>query len=125
MIFIINSNYCSMLTDSCNCENYIETHKSIHNDIANGRYYHEELSGIDTKGKKRLAVIVPFRDRFEELLKFVPHMNKFLSEQKIPYHIFIVNQVDRFRFNRASLINVGFLFARTHFDYIAMVINLS
>lgn len=47
-------------------------------------------------------------------------MNKFLTDQKVPHHIFVVNQVDRFRFNRASLINVGFLFAKDHFDYIAM-----
>lgn len=69
---------------------------------------------------QKLAIIVPFRDRFDELLEFVPFMNKFLTEQKIPHHIFVVNQVDRFRFNRASLINVGYLFVRDHFDYIAM-----
>lgn len=47
-------------------------------------------------------------------------MNRFLSNQHIPFHIFVINQVDRFRFNRASLINVGFQFAKDNFDYIAM-----
>lgn len=47
-------------------------------------------------------------------------MHTFLNAQRIPHHIFIVNQVDRFRFNRASLINVGFLYSRDNFDYIAM-----
>jgi xylosylprotein 4-beta-galactosyltransferase len=55
-----------------------------------------------------------------ELLQFVPHMNKFLSAQSIPHHIFVVNQIDRFRFNRASLINVGFLVSKEEFDYLAM-----
>lgn len=32
----------------------------------------------------------------------------------------MLNQVDRYRFNRASLINVGFLHAHHEFDYIAM-----
>lgn len=63
---------------------------------------------------------MPFRDRFEELLQFAPHMHQFLRAQGISHHIFIMNQVDRFRFNRASLINVGFLFAEEHYDYIAM-----
>lgn len=70
--------------------------------------------------KKKLAIIIPFRDRFDELLEFVPYMNKFLTDQQIPHHIFVVNQVDRYRFNRASLINIGFLFVRDNFDYIAM-----
>lgn len=69
----------------------------------------------------RLAVIVPFRDRFEELLEFVPHMNRFLCKQKIWHRMIIVNQVDALRFNRASLINIGFLVGeRLSCDYIAM-----
>lgn len=69
----------------------------------------------------RLAVIVPFRDRFEELLEFVPHMNRFLCKQKIRHRMIIVNQVDALRFNRASLINIGFLIGeRLSCDYIAM-----
>lgn len=70
--------------------------------------------------KPKLAILVPFRDRFEELLQFAPHMHKFLEQQEIPNHIFVLNQVDRYRFNRASLINVGFLYTKFNFDYIAM-----
>lgn len=70
--------------------------------------------------KPKLAILVPFRDRFDELLKFAPHMTKFLNDQKIPHHIFVLNQVDRYRFNRASLINVGFLYTKADYDYIAM-----
>ncbi|XP_034837163.1 beta-1,4-galactosyltransferase 7 [Maniola hyperantus] len=70
--------------------------------------------------KKKLAILVPFRDRFEELLEFVPHMHQFLTKQSIPYHIFIIQQKDTNRFNRASLINVGFLYTKQNYDYIAM-----
>lgn len=104
--------------DHCNCENHIEDHKSIHSDVLS-RHYYDSLLKSGTE-KKRLAVIVPFRDRFEELLQFVPHLSKFLKQQHVPFHIFVVNQVDRFRFNRASLINAGFLYAKDSFDYIAM-----
>ena len=68
----------------------------------------------------KLAVLVPFRDRFDELLQFVPHMTNFLKKQGVTHHIFILNQVDRYRFNRASLINVGFRFTSGVYDYIAM-----
>lgn len=47
-------------------------------------------------------------------------MNKFLKEQKINHHIFILNQVDSYRFNRASLINVGYIHTKNEYDYIAM-----
>lgn len=68
----------------------------------------------------RLAVIVPFRDRFDELLLFAPYMRKFLNAQGVRHDLMVVNQVDRLRFNRGSLINVGFLITERDCDYIVM-----
>ncbi|XP_033611106.1 beta-1,4-galactosyltransferase 7 [Cryptotermes secundus] len=82
-----------------------------------GRIYNAN-SGIPSDHK--LAVLVPFRDRFEELLAFAPYLHDFLNKQEISHHIYILNQVDHYRFNRASLINVGFRIARDECDYIAM-----
>ncbi|XP_014092353.2 beta-1,4-galactosyltransferase 7 [Bactrocera oleae] len=81
---------------------------------------HSELDGTEVKAEHKLAVLVPFRDRFEELLQFAPHMTKFLKRQGVVHKIFLLNQVDRYRFNRASLINVGFRFTSGVYDYIAM-----
>lgn len=71
-------------------------------------------------GSHRLAIIVPFRSRFDELMQFVPHMTSFLHRQNINFTIHIMNQVDELRFNRASLINAGFLLFGRDADYIAM-----
>jgi len=69
----------------------------------------------------KLCIIVPFRDRFDELVTFVPEIHKFLSNQSIDHEIFIVNQIDTYRFNRASLINVGYFEALgVGCDYLAM-----
>lgn len=68
----------------------------------------------------KLAIIVPFRDRFQELIQFVPHLHKFLMKQRVNHKIYVINQSDSLRFNRASLINIGFLIARSECDYIAM-----
>jgi len=68
----------------------------------------------------KLAVIVPFRDRFEELLEFVPHMHSFLKNASIAHKIYVINQVDTHRFNRASLINVGYKMSVLECDYLAM-----
>ncbi|XP_041368143.1 beta-1,4-galactosyltransferase 7-like [Gigantopelta aegis] len=75
---------------------------------------------IQSSGSHSLAIIVPLRDRFEELMEFVSHMKQFLSAQNIKYTIYAMNQIDSYRFNRASLINAGFLESRTACDYIAM-----
>lgn len=47
-------------------------------------------------------------------------MFNFLGKQNIPFHIFVIQQKDSYRFNRASLINVGFLYTREDYDYLAM-----
>jgi xylosylprotein 4-beta-galactosyltransferase len=73
-----------------------------------------------SNSKHKLAIVVPFRDRFDELLLFVPHISKYLAKKSIDFKIYIVNQVDKYRFNRASLINVGFLFSASECDYMAM-----
>ncbi|KAJ8394025.1 hypothetical protein AAFF_G00053690 [Aldrovandia affinis] len=71
-------------------------------------------------GPHKMALLVPFRERFEELLVFVPYMHSFLNKKKIRHKIFVINQMDHYRFNRASLINVGFLESGNDTDYIAM-----
>lgn len=81
---------------------------------------HSDLDATELRAEHKLAVLVPFRDRFEELLQFVPHMTKFLNRQGVIHKIFLLNQVDRYRFNRASLINVGFRFTSGVYDYVAM-----
>ncbi|KAK0082215.1 hypothetical protein PV325_010867 [Microctonus aethiopoides] len=103
-------------TDDCKCEeckthskeNYLKPIISSHGWKPSQKFDHH------------LAILVPFRDRFAELLSFAPHMKQFLDKQNIHYHIFILHQIDKFRFNRASLINVGFIHVKNEFDYIAM-----
>ncbi|XP_057655176.1 xylosylprotein 4-beta-galactosyltransferase isoform X1 [Diorhabda carinulata] len=68
----------------------------------------------------KLAILVPYKERFEELMEFAPYMYNFLNRQKVNFDIIILNQVDQYRFNRASLINAGFLEVRANYDYIAM-----
>lgn len=111
-LFIVQS--FSVLLDECHCDSDI-----VRAEGKNGKF--GAFSDTLYKStKKKLAVLVPFRDRFEELLTFAPHMTSFLNNQNIPHQIFVLNQVDRYRFNRASLINVGFLYTKAQYDYIAM-----
>ncbi|XP_060527909.1 beta-1,4-galactosyltransferase 7 [Cylas formicarius] len=90
---------------------------SVHEGFQYKKPAHEET---DSVGHHKLAVLVPFRERFEELLIFAPYMKDFLNGQNINHRVFILNQIDNYRFNRASLINAGFLLTKNDFDYIAM-----
>jgi N-terminal region of glycosyl transferase group 7 len=68
--------------------------------------------------KKKLAVIVPISENcYDEIFVFAPHMIKFLNSQKILFHIFVVQQVDKLRFNRAALLNIGYLYTKDNFNY--------
>ena len=48
-------------------------------------------------GPHQLGILVPYRNRFEELKEFVPHMNQYLNQKKINHKIFVINQVDTHR----------------------------
>lgn len=96
----------------CNCPKETELNLLKHSS--------KQINDRFITNEHRLAVLVPYRNRFEELLEFVPYIDTFLNNQNINHHIFILNQVDSYRFNRASLINVGFRFVKNEYDYIAM-----
>nr|XP_019540888.2 beta-1,4-galactosyltransferase 7 [Aedes albopictus] len=110
VIFLISS---LPISDTCKCENPAER------DIQHEQF-HRSFKELSPSDKHKLAILVPFRDRFDELLRFTPHISRFLNRQHVPFHIFVLNQNDRYRFNRASLINAGFLLVKDQYDYIAM-----
>ena len=68
----------------------------------------------------KLAVIVPYRDRWEQLQAFVPYISLYLRSHGINFIIYVVQQLDRYRFNRGALLNVGYLYARERCDYLAL-----
>lgn len=53
-----------------------------------------------------LIIIVPYRQRAEDLKQFVPHMHRFLRD--IKHRIVVIEQAGSGLFNRAKLLNVGF-----------------
>ncbi|RZB39740.1 beta-1,4-galactosyltransferase 1 [Asbolus verrucosus] len=55
----------------------------------------------------KIAVIVPYRNRSQQLNLFLNYMHNFLQKQNLEYRIFIVNQMDVLPFNRAKMLNYG------------------
>ncbi|KOB74115.1 Glycosyltransferase [Operophtera brumata] len=59
--------------------------------------------------RHKVAIIVPYRDREQHLAVFLNHMHPFLMKQQIEYGIFVIEQEGNKDFNRAKLMNVGFV----------------
>ncbi|XP_038064349.1 beta-1,4-galactosyltransferase 6-like isoform X2 [Patiria miniata] len=66
----------------------------------------------------KVAVIVPFRDRYFQLPIFLRNIVPFLKRQKLEFGIYVIEQANELEFNRAMLMNVGFQQALnfTHWD---------
>ncbi|XP_022093697.1 beta-1,4-galactosyltransferase 6-like isoform X2 [Acanthaster planci] len=56
----------------------------------------------------KVAIIVPFRDRFYQLPIFLRNIVPFLKRQKLEFGIYVIEQANGLDFNRAMLMNVGF-----------------
>ena len=84
--------------------------------------FEAKLGGQDGRAKSRLAIIVPFRDRFDELISFVPYLSDFIQQQQSTgsFRIHVINQSARYRFNRGALVNVGYKLVKDESDYIAI-----
>jgi hypothetical protein len=67
----------------------------------------------------KLGIVVPYRDRYEDLLKFKKHISKYLINSGLDYKLIIVEQDNKKSFNRGKLLNIGFLEAKkNHCDYV-------
>jgi hypothetical protein len=65
----------------------------------------------------KLAIIVPYRDRRDELDVFIPHMEKFLDNKQLDYKIFIAEQSDDRPFNYGKICNAVFNEIKDEYDY--------
>jgi hypothetical protein len=67
---------------------------------------------IQMSSQLRIAIIVPYRDRLENLKIFLSNIHPFLMRQNVHYGIYLIEPMDTIRkvsFNRGLLANIGFL----------------
>ncbi|XP_059145781.1 beta-1,4-N-acetylgalactosaminyltransferase bre-4-like [Physella acuta] len=75
------------------------------------------------RSQHRVAIIVPFRERQIHLKIFLRHMHPFLQRQNLEYGIFVVEQAEGQLFNRAILMNIGFVESLKLRDYDCFVFH--
>ncbi|XP_014667720.1 PREDICTED: beta-1,4-N-acetylgalactosaminyltransferase bre-4-like [Priapulus caudatus] len=62
----------------------------------------------DCLSQHRVAIIIPYRDRDENLRVLLNHLHPFLQKQQLDYAIYVIEQTSGRPFNRAKLFNVGY-----------------
>ena len=60
----------------------------------------------------KLGVIVPYRNRFDQLVLFKEKIVEYLKNQKIDFEIIVIEQDDAKLFNRGMLLNIGYQHAK-------------
>ncbi len=89
---------------------------TIQNKITNNLYF-ESLLSVKHGGhwapshcrpRHRVAIIIPYRDREENLNSFLYNMHPFLMRQELNYTIFAVEQINNVHFNKGILMNAAF-----------------
>lgn len=73
------------------------TDVGISQNSSRGSDVSKEAFNASLTASHRLAVLVPFRNRFEEMLEFVPHIHQFLNRQSVEHEVWIMNQADTHR----------------------------
>ncbi|XP_078208205.1 beta-1,4-galactosyltransferase 4 isoform X1 [Callithrix jacchus] len=72
--------------------------------VSRGRYCPEECKAL-----QRVAILVPHRNREKHLMYLLEHLHPFLQRQQLDYGIYVIHQAGGKKFNRAKLLNVGYL----------------
>ncbi|XP_066031375.1 beta-1,4-galactosyltransferase 4 [Chamaea fasciata] len=73
-------------------------------EVAQGRYHPVECSAL-----QHVAILIPYRNRERHLLYLLQHLHPFLQRQQLDYGIYVIHQAGNAKFNRAKLLNVGYL----------------
>ena len=71
---------------------------------------------------RRLAIVVPYRDRATYLQQFIPHMIDYFRHDKIDrnikFQIHIIEQHGTRAFNRGKVLNCGYAIVKSQCDYV-------
>ncbi|KAM9332295.1 beta-1,4-galactosyltransferase 4 isoform 1-T3 [Pholidichthys leucotaenia] len=81
--------------------------KDVEND--NKAVIEGEYEPSDCMARQSVAILIPHRNRERHLLYLLHHLHPFLQRQQLHYAIYIIQQAGDATFNRAKLLNVGYL----------------
>nr|XP_061801808.1 beta-1,4-galactosyltransferase 4-like [Nerophis lumbriciformis] len=74
------------------------------NQVNEGRYQPSSCTA-----RQSVAILIPHRSRERHLLYLLYHLHPFLQRQQLHYAVYVIQQAGNATFNRAKLLNVGYL----------------
>uniref|UniRef100_A0A3P8RW04 Beta-1,4-galactosyltransferase n=1 Tax=Amphiprion percula TaxID=161767 RepID=A0A3P8RW04_AMPPE len=83
-----------------------------------GRYKPPDCVAI-----QKVAIIIPFRNRHEHLIQWLYYVHPILMRQQLDYGVYVINQDGDGLFNRAKLMNTGYVEALKQYDYDCFVFS--
>ena len=57
----------------------------------------------------KIAILVTYRDRLDNLKIFLNNMHRFLTNQSLHYGIYVIESAPHLRWNKGALYNIGYL----------------
>ncbi|XP_077128710.1 beta-1,4-galactosyltransferase 1 [Ranitomeya variabilis] len=95
-----------------------QVRKTNPNVMTGGRYKPKDCEAL-----QKVAIIIPFRKREEHLKYWLHYLHPILQRQQLDYGVFVINQDGDTTFNRAKLLNVGYMEALKEYDYNCFVFS--
>ncbi|XP_040908030.1 beta-1,4-galactosyltransferase 4 [Toxotes jaculatrix] len=86
--------------------------ESENKEVAKGKY-----EPPDCTARQSVAILIPHRNRERHLLYLLHHLHPFLQRQQLHYAIYVIQQAGEATFNRAKLLNVGYLEALKDYSW--------
>uniref|UniRef100_A0A3P8UF02 Beta-1,4-galactosyltransferase n=1 Tax=Amphiprion percula TaxID=161767 RepID=A0A3P8UF02_AMPPE len=83
-----------------------------------GRYKPPDCIAI-----QKVAIIIPFRNRHVHLKQWLYYLHPMLMRQQLDYGVYVINQDGDGLFNRAKLMNTGYVEALKQYDYDCFVFS--
>ncbi|XP_077448053.1 beta-1,4-galactosyltransferase 4 [Stigmatopora argus] len=80
--------------------------------VAEGRYQPSTCVA-----RQSVAILIPHRNRERHLLYLLYHLHPFLQRQQLHYAVYVIQQAGNAIFNRAKLLNVGYLEALKDYSW--------
>ena len=80
-----------------------------------------DMSKSTSKKRKRslnhadFAILIPYRDRWESLIRLIPHLEWFLGDAS--YDVYVLEQSGQALFNKGKILNAGFSLLETKYKY--------
>nr|XP_040023064.1 beta-1,4-galactosyltransferase 1-like [Gasterosteus aculeatus aculeatus]XP_040023065.1 beta-1,4-galactosyltransferase 1-like [Gasterosteus aculeatus aculeatus] len=77
----------------------------------------------DCIAQQKVAIIIAFRNRHEHLIYWLHYLHPILMRQQLDYTVYVINQDGEGVFNRAKLMNAGYVEAMKEYDYDCFVFS--